>query len=45
MTVVDLLADGAQSAKEVKAKFKPAMTKESYLSYMRSLYKEELYQG
>ncbi len=43
MTVVDLLSDGAVKAREVKANFKAPMTKKQYLSYMRSLYKEETY--
>ena len=31
MTVIDLLYDGAKTALDVKAKFKPVMTKEQYL--------------
>ncbi|MBI4298525.1 MAG: amidohydrolase [Chloroflexi bacterium] len=43
MTVVDLLADGADRARWIKAQYKPAMTKKQYLSFMRSLLKEETY--
>lgn len=35
MTVIDLLADGARKAKEVKATDKPPMTKEQYLKFQR----------
>lgn len=31
MTVIDLLADGAETGISVKESFKPAMTKEEYL--------------
>ena len=37
MTVVDLLADDAQQAKRVKAEFKPRMSREEYLAYLRRL--------
>ena len=42
-TVVDLLADGATQAGQIKSSYKPMMTKSEYLSFMRSLAKEELY--
>jgi amidohydrolase len=37
MTVVDLLADDAQQAKRVKVEFKPRMSREEYLAYLRRL--------
>jgi amidohydrolase len=43
--VVDLLADGAAGAREVIAKAKPPMTRESYLSFQRSLARHESYEG
>lgn len=36
LTVVDLLVDGAQKAKNVLEKFVPAMTREEYLAFMES---------
>ena len=45
MTVVDLLADGAAKAKEIKAKHRPLMTKARYLSHMRGLLKEQTFEG
>ena len=45
MTVVDLLADGAARAREVKASFRPHMTKDQYLSHMRGIYREEVYEA
>ena len=35
MVVIDLLADGAKRAKEVKAGHRPAMTKQAYLKFQR----------
>ena len=43
MTVIDLLADGARLAKKVKSEFQAPMTKEGYLSLMRSMVREETY--
>ncbi|MBM3934905.1 MAG: amidohydrolase [SAR202 cluster bacterium] len=43
LTVVDLLADGARKAKEVKKSFKAPMTKAEYLAFMRSLVREETF--
>ncbi len=43
MTVIDLLAEGAQRANDIKAKYRPPMTREGYLSFMRGLFKEETY--
>jgi amidohydrolase len=37
MTVIDLLADGAQQARRVQAEFKPRMTRSEYLAYLRRL--------
>jgi amidohydrolase len=37
MTLIDLLADGARDARAILAGFEPAMTKDEYLTYMRSL--------
>ena len=45
MTVVDLLADGAATAREVLSRNKPRMTKEEYLTFMESILKEEEYQS
>ena len=45
MTVIDLLADGALSAKEILAKVKPPLTKRQYLDFLDSLIKEEEFQG
>ena len=39
-TVVDLLANGAARASEIKAAYAPPMTKDGYLSLMRGMYKE-----
>lgn len=36
-TIIDLLCDGAAGAKEIKANFKPAMTKEEYIKTILSL--------
>ena len=36
-TLVDLLADGADQAKKVIREFKPVMTKEEYLQYLRDI--------
>ena len=43
MTVVDLLCDDAATGKDVIAKHKPLMTKEQYLAFMRSLFRETVY--
>jgi hypothetical protein len=43
LTVVDLLADGAKTAQSVLKDYKPAMTREEYLRFMRGLNKDELY--
>lgn len=45
MTVIDLLADGAEKAKEILAGSKPAMTKQEYLTLMDSFFKDETFQG
>lgn len=45
MTVVDLLGHDARRASEIVAQFKPAMTREEYLSRMRSLQSEQTYAG
>jgi len=42
---VDLLADGAQAAREVVAKAKPPMTRAEYLAYQRKITRRELYEG
>ncbi|GBD11315.1 p-aminobenzoyl-glutamate hydrolase subunit B [bacterium HR23] len=44
-TVIDLLADGAAKAREIKAKHKPRMSKAEYLQFMRSLFSERTYDG
>ena len=43
-TVVDLLADGAAQAGRIVSGHKPVMTKTEYLSFMRGLAKEELWE-
>ena len=43
LTVVDLLANGAQKAHEIKRRFKAPMTKKGYLSLLRGLSTEETY--
>ena len=45
MTVIDLLADGAEKAKEILAKSRPPMKKQQYLAFLDSLIKEEEYPG
>jgi metal-dependent amidase/aminoacylase/carboxypeptidase family protein len=37
MTVIDLLSDDAREAKRVVAEFKPRMTRDEYLAYLRRL--------
>ncbi|MHB1318746.1 MAG: zinc-binding metallopeptidase family protein, partial [Anaerolineae bacterium] len=37
MTLIDLLADDAQGAQSILRDFQPAMTREGYLTFMRSL--------
>ena len=43
MTVIDLLAEGGRKALEIKANYRPPMTKGQYLSLMRGMVKEETY--
>jgi len=43
MTVIDLLSDDAREAKRVRSEFKPRMTKEAYLAYLRRLSTKNLY--
>ena len=43
MTVIDLLADGAEKARDIKAKSKPVSSKEQYLSFMDGLLREAEY--
>ncbi len=45
MTVIDLLVDGAQKAKEVIDKSPPRMTKEQYLRLQNQRIREEVYVG
>jgi amidohydrolase len=45
MTVVDLLSDDAREAKRVKAEFKPRMTRDNYLAYLRRLSTRQLYRA
>ena len=40
-TVIDLLADDARNAREIAASYTPPHTKASYLSLLRSMFKEE----
>ena len=45
MTVIDLLAGGATSAREIIATTTPPMTKDEYLAFMRRNAREELFDG
>lgn len=38
-TIIDLLANNASTAKQIVASFKPKMTKEKYLKYLRKMFK------
>ncbi len=42
-TIIDLLADGAEAGNRVVSQSRPAMTKDGYLSLMRSYLVEEVY--
>ncbi|MBI2165511.1 MAG: amidohydrolase [Chloroflexi bacterium] len=44
LTVVDLLAEGAAKALDVKARSAPSMTKEQYLAFMQGIFKEKVYE-
>lgn len=41
--VIDLLADGAATAREIKSKHRPKMTKQEYLTTMRGLRREQTF--
>ena len=41
MTVIDLLANNAQRAGQIKSSYDAPMTKERYLSFMRGMFKEQ----
>jgi amidohydrolase len=43
MTVIDLLADGAERAREIKTNYQAPLTKAQYLSLMRSMFEEASY--
>ncbi len=43
-TVIDLLADGADTAGKIRSAHKPAMTRDEYLDFMRKQAKEELFE-
>jgi metal-dependent amidase/aminoacylase/carboxypeptidase family protein len=45
MTVVDLLSDDAREAKRVIAEFKPRMSRDEYLTYLRRLDTKQLYRA
>jgi metal-dependent amidase/aminoacylase/carboxypeptidase family protein len=45
MTVIDLLAGGADSAKSILDGYKPLMTKDEYLAFMRSNAVDETFDG
>jgi amidohydrolase len=45
MTVIDLLANNAREAKRVQAEFKPRMSKDAYLGYLRRLSTRNLYRA
>ena len=42
-TVIDLLANGADLGGKIASQHKPAMTTKEYLSFMRGLAKEQLF--
>ncbi len=41
MTAIDLLYGDAAAAKEILARFEPAMTKEQYLTFQRNMFRKE----
>ena len=43
MTVIDLLADGGRRSGEIVESYEAPLTKQGYLSLMRSMFKEETY--
>ena len=43
--VVDLLWDGARGAREVVANARPAMTRQQYVDFQRSVRRHEVYGG
>jgi metal-dependent amidase/aminoacylase/carboxypeptidase family protein len=43
--VVDMLADGARGARDVIAKTRPPMTRETYLAFQRGLARHEVFEG
>ena len=43
MTVIDLLADSAQRAGQIKSSYVAQLTKERYLSFMRGMFKEQTF--
>jgi amidohydrolase len=45
LMAVDMLWDGAKTAKGIIAEFKPRLTREAYLSFQRGINKTELYDG
>ncbi len=45
MTVIDLLTDDAAEAKRIVAAFKPRMTRQDYLAYLRRLSTKQLYRA
>jgi hypothetical protein len=44
LTVVDLLVEGAAQARSVLEAFQPRFTKESYLSFVRALDQQVIYE-
>src|SRR6202035_2035852 len=45
MTAIDLLYHDAAPAKKILGDFQPAMTRDAYLAFARSLFKTERYNG
>jgi amidohydrolase len=45
LTVVDLLHGNGEKGKEVVDKFEPMLTKDAYLKLLRSMYKQETFEG
>jgi hypothetical protein len=45
LTAVDLLAEGAQEAKRLLDGYRPRMTKDEYLAFMRRAFAEQSFDG
>jgi hypothetical protein len=45
LTVVDLLHGNGEKGKEIVDKFEPLLTKDVYLKLLRSMYRQETFEG